>query len=424
MNANGYVFVAAVIARNEWTSDICLVGHENTVEVASYNPHIFLRDPTLSPPSPSPESTSTPISSNNICSVVALGADDLSVSIWQTKSPRPLIVAKDAFEAQIFDLSWASSGLTLYACSADGSLGVFDFDREELDGIVSVDKKEEYLKGFGFTIPTGVEPLYSGGGAQPLQSQQTPALSAAQQAAAAAAMDPGPAFDKKGRRRIKPLFVSALNSGGSAASLGGAPGGAGVTPAPYVPGQVPPFGGQYNPSLVNGAGSSHGSVGGPAYGFAQAPQRPQHPHANGISGDPGMGISWDSNAFASNKRKADEMTPDVEEIVPYQQHQTSTSRVRGRTLGGDRPRESISGPVRELRGPATTMDVEVRGVPVVLGVPPRLSHLTIRVPGEEGDIWEGRNFEDEQSMSRWLLPSASMSLMYCCRIKRTRIFDV
>jgi hypothetical protein len=42
----------------------------------------------------------------NICSVVALGADDRSVSVWQTKSARPLIVAKEVFERQIMDLSW------------------------------------------------------------------------------------------------------------------------------------------------------------------------------------------------------------------------------------------------------------------------------------------------------------------------------
>ncbi|KAA1472984.1 hypothetical protein DENSPDRAFT_881680 [Dentipellis sp. KUC8613] len=33
-NNKGFVFIAAVIARNSWTSDICLAGHENTVEVA------------------------------------------------------------------------------------------------------------------------------------------------------------------------------------------------------------------------------------------------------------------------------------------------------------------------------------------------------------------------------------------------------
>ena len=113
-NNNGYVFIAAVIARNSWTSEISLVGHENTVEVAvrcvrndfpvtllrqidqAYNPHIFLRDPSL------------PVVASNICSVVALGADDRSVSVWQTKSARPLVVAKEVFERQIMDLSWCA----------------------------------------------------------------------------------------------------------------------------------------------------------------------------------------------------------------------------------------------------------------------------------------------------------------------------
>lgn len=33
-NNKGFVFIAAVIARNSWTSEISLVGHENSVEVA------------------------------------------------------------------------------------------------------------------------------------------------------------------------------------------------------------------------------------------------------------------------------------------------------------------------------------------------------------------------------------------------------
>lgn len=60
----------------------------------AYNPHIFLRD------------TNSAVVASNICSVVALGADDRSVSVWQTKSARPLVVAKEVFERQIMDLSW------------------------------------------------------------------------------------------------------------------------------------------------------------------------------------------------------------------------------------------------------------------------------------------------------------------------------
>lgn len=55
---------------------------------------------------------------SNICSVVALGADDRSVSIWQTKSARPLIVAKEVFERQIMDLNWCAA-LTTIIVDAD-----------------------------------------------------------------------------------------------------------------------------------------------------------------------------------------------------------------------------------------------------------------------------------------------------------------
>ncbi|TFK28561.1 transcription corepressor [Coprinopsis marcescibilis] len=145
-NNKGFVFIAAVITRNTWASDISLVGHENTVEVAAYNPHIFLRNP------------SAPVSTSNICSVVALGADDRSVSIWQTKSARPLIVAKQVFDRQIMDLSWSWDGLTLYASSSDGTIAVFSFTPEELEGIAPHSVQEQYLSKFGFKL----EPALTG----------------------------------------------------------------------------------------------------------------------------------------------------------------------------------------------------------------------------------------------------------------------
>jgi protein HIRA/HIR1 len=124
-----------------------------------YNPHIFLRNPDV------------PVITSNICSVVALGADDRSVSVWQTKSARPLIVAREVFERQIMDLSWCAfffsclsprcitflnrswDGLTLYAVSSDGTMGVFAFDKEELDGISPHSAQELYLQKFGFVPP-------------------------------------------------------------------------------------------------------------------------------------------------------------------------------------------------------------------------------------------------------------------------------
>ncbi|KAG6829748.1 hypothetical protein H0H92_003624 [Tricholoma furcatifolium] len=145
-NNKGFVFIAAVITRNSWASEISLVGHENTVEVAAYNPHIFLRN------------ANDKVSTSNICSVVALGADDRSVSVWQTKSARPLIVAKEVFDRQIMDLSWSWDGMTLYAASSDGTIAAFNFEPDELEGIAPHSVQEQYLTKFGFSpapVPEG-----------------------------------------------------------------------------------------------------------------------------------------------------------------------------------------------------------------------------------------------------------------------------
>jgi protein HIRA/HIR1 len=38
--------------------------------------------------------------------MLALGADDNSISIWKNTRNAPLVVVKDIFERQILDLSW------------------------------------------------------------------------------------------------------------------------------------------------------------------------------------------------------------------------------------------------------------------------------------------------------------------------------
>lgn len=382
MNNNGYVFVAAVIARNEWTSDICLVGHENTVEVASYNPHIFLRSPHGD------------IQSTNICSVVALGADDLSISIWQTKSPRPLLVAKDAFEGQIYDLSWTRDGMTLFACSADGSLGVFDFEESELDGITSLEEKEVYLRRFGFQpSEEGAQKAVEVQDKAALLQQSMSgvngagALSPDAQAAAAAAMDPGPAFDAKGRRRIKPQFVGALsNAPSTSASAPPVPFNASVIPPPV---QVPSF---FRPAPS-------------ANSYSQPPPIPQlhshQPHRQVSGGSTSQfeyaqhsrqsfDMDGDSSMGWNGKRKADEMD---EPLSPMNGRAT-----KGRTLGGDRQREPV-GVVKELRSTLQgTGFVGGASGGVRLDVPPLKNFLDVSSTERDGEVFEGRNFDDGREL--------------------------
>ncbi|KAG8941308.1 HIR complex subunit [Tulasnella sp. 424] len=369
------VFVAAVIARNEWTSGIGLVGHENTVKVASYNPYIFLRDPKGD------------VQSANICSAVALGADD------------------------------------------------------ELDGMVSLEEKELYLKRFGFQPPPdpfamGVQipqTTYQQPG-NPYAGQAFPPAtaappSAAAQAAAAAAMDPEPASDKKGRKRIRPVFVGALNSEPAAfpasaapAPFGGAAAQASTGPQPIAPyGQLqapppaaqqgyPPFGSRPPYPATQPPPPGHASYPDPRFGHQSAeypsstyPHQQQAPfggygdHSYDADGDRMMGGY--ANGMGGPKRKLSEMEDDSTAL-------NGGPRVpKARTLGGDRPREPM-GPVRELRpampgfGFGGDVGHPAPSLKIKLDVPPLLSYLSVKSVEREGDVAEAKNPEPSKDPAK------------------------
>lgn len=106
---NGPVFVAAVIEREGWRDVISFVGHENTIQVAvsqlpnirfsqltsaqAFNPRLFFLDGDK----PGRATAST---------MVALGADDFSISIWRNTIHQPLVVLKDIFAMALMDLCW------------------------------------------------------------------------------------------------------------------------------------------------------------------------------------------------------------------------------------------------------------------------------------------------------------------------------
>ncbi|TIA93160.1 hypothetical protein E3P99_00244 [Wallemia hederae] len=108
------VFVAAVVERENWSSQMKLVGHENSVLCTAYSPRMY-RD--------------TDGSFYNIC---ATGSTDSVVSVWKINTSKPLVVVKDLFERQVLDLSWSRDGSALYCCSADGSIAALTFTDAEL----------------------------------------------------------------------------------------------------------------------------------------------------------------------------------------------------------------------------------------------------------------------------------------------------
>ncbi|KAI0777359.1 WD40 repeat-like protein [Trametes elegans] len=427
-NNDGYVFIAAVISRNSWTSEISLVGHENTVEVAAYNPHIFLRDP------------SQPVTAPNICSVVALGADDRAVSVWQTKAPRPLIVAKDVFERQIMDLSWAADGLTLYAVSSDGTMAVFSFDVTELEGIAPQSAQEQYLKRFGFVPP----PLPDGFSHQvPVDfsksrstSRITPPPSPRAQgqdfgSAAPATVRTGGeqvhtlVAKRKPKKRIQPTFTGSLSGAVPSSSVNG------INSSKLPPSTVP----------------SNSLSGAPPRSFHDVPSSNTVPisvpstSALALSVSQPFGESASGFGLGLNTGETTEDFPmDLNGEVRISSLDTTAQGAKGkrragdevddriatkaRTLGGDRVRETI--PVRPIavRSAAPLAIASLLNDPTGLGgrlEPPQLvTYLKAAVEGSD-DIFEGRNAEGDDphevifvsgKQTQWLdyLPSPILAL--------------
>ncbi|PPQ69736.1 hypothetical protein CVT25_010445 [Psilocybe cyanescens] len=427
-NNKGYVFIAAVITRNTWTSEISLVGHENTVEVAAYNPHIFLRNPAA------------PISTSNICSVVALGADDRSVSVWQTKSARPLIVAKEVFERQIMDLSWSWDGLTLYAASSDGTIAAFQFDSTELEGIATHADQEQYLAKFGFVAP----PLPEGYSHVSKQEPADVALAQTQQAngfdARAGSYAPEKVNilvakrapkDKKRATLVSstaaavPTSARVPSSSTASAALAGPPAAAPPTSASAPIIRTNGVGGSKRAPLsqihdvkpVSMAQNQDFSASFPLPSeqpFVDAASESWSRHTELGQAMPAMAMELDApidsfndhgmqssvsanlNANAKGKRKVSSVI-DLTDDNP--------KGVKARTLGGDRPVEvHVPRPISAWgtgtgkhpyanAGPGAWASGSVMHE-ALLPTPPLLSYLSSEVKGSGGDVLEAKNIEE------------------------------
>ncbi|KAF9260575.1 WD40 repeat-like protein [Marasmius fiardii PR-910] len=358
-NNRGFVFIAAVITRGSWTSEISLVGHENTIEVASYNPHIFLRNP------------SAPVATSNICSVVALGADDRSVSVWQTKSARPLIVAKEVFERQIMDLSWSWDGMTLYAASSDGTIAVFDFEPDELEGIAPHSVQEQYLAKFGFEPP-------------PLPSNYSHAAASTDIAITESQID----FGNNEPERVNTLQVKKKSAKDKKRSL-----------ARMSMRDIPT-------SKAHGdEGSVKGPLGAPPNSSSKTatyfPVPDEQPYESsgwgmGMEVDDdigrGRGVPIDSILEGSNtrKRKAEE------ELV----------NGRYRTLGGDRPRDF--GPGREISYSQNMPVLGMGGAMTTLPIPAAMTRVSAEVDWSD-DMFEAINAEGDEDQTEVMLISGKQT---------------
>lgn len=141
--SGGRVFTAQIIERENWDTTYSFVGHENSTNTCAYSPRVFK---SLDKDQP-------------IATLAAVGSLDQSVSIWMSGLSRPVLVAKEVFERSVLDLSWttgskngtsAQDGMTLYACSADGSLAAFVLEPTEVAMPLPDSELQSAQKRWGF----------------------------------------------------------------------------------------------------------------------------------------------------------------------------------------------------------------------------------------------------------------------------------
>jgi len=370
----------------------------------AYNPHIFLRN------------ASAPALTSNICSVVALGADDRSVSVWQTKSARPLIVAKEVFERHIMDLSWyvvslqlhhsmASSlprswdGLTLYAASSDGTIGVFNFDLDELEGIAPHSIQEQYLQKFGFTPPPIPEGYSHFDDKSQLSSQNQVKHTSIMSDFGKVNGDVGERVNvlvAKRSNKKRANLVTTASTNGTNASVS--------APPVSKRAQLPPA---EDVTMQPPLSSS---------GVGLFPSTFEQPvEASDTWGHSEVGMDMDDVPIdvidAKGKRKASNVIDLTEDVRPT---------TKARTLGGDRQRDDA--PVKEIASSTTfgrSWDVGVGKMS--LAVPAILTSLTAEIEGSDG-VFEGKNSEDD-GMYPCFLGCFSLILMRFDRIDRGVLYD-
>ena len=71
----------------------------------------------------------------------AIGSRDRSISVWLTSLKRPLVVVKELFEDSVLDITWNSDGLSVLACSWDGTVACVIFNSEEIGTPLTISEK-------------------------------------------------------------------------------------------------------------------------------------------------------------------------------------------------------------------------------------------------------------------------------------------
>jgi protein HIRA/HIR1 len=317
------------------------------------------------------------------------------VSIWQTTAPRPLLVARAAFERSIMDLSWAPGGRVLYAVSADGTLGAFAFEKGELEGVAGPDEQRRYLRKFPFRMPPlppgHVHPpeLATGEGGRSRSESSQPSQAHSQVTQPQSQREVVNTLiakrkPKPGARRVG-LLSNVPTSAAPPARVGTS---TNVPLARAAPVSVPASTSvsAARPPITRAlSGTRAGGITTDGFGFDDSASVD---HDHDMDADAG---AQDGRSSPAPIAALDAAPGPSRAAAP-----ADDARVPARTLGGDRRRESA--PARELatgvsRPAGRGMGAAPTPAGPVLPVPPLMSVLTAGEPGSAFHV-QGKNAED------------------------------
>lgn len=270
--------------------------------------------------------------------------------------------------------------MTLYAVSSDGTLAVFNFDPEELEGLCPHSVQGSYLKKFGFTPPP-IPEGFSHASARQLTPPPSPKASQSQSQSQSQGMDQtGFGNNTGGGERVNVLV--AKRGGKKRAGLTN-------VPMPMASQQVQ----QQSQSVSSGPVGS--PLVGPALTGVSISKRSQLSHQQerapsvfdvdadtwGASAD----VRIDTVEEGGRKRKA-AASVGVDGEEPK----------RARTLGGERKRVVV--PVKELASGSGAVRAPFSAGAIHLPVPPLMTRIATQVEGSD-DVFEAVNPEEDEGAS-------------------------
>lgn len=139
---NGPVSSVAIINRGSWDGDINLIGHEAPVEVCSFSPRLYTREPVK-------KQQGEHAAAQHHITVIACAGADKSLSVWITSNARPIVVAQEMAAKSMSDLAWSPDGRCLFATALDGTIVAARFEEGELGFAVEMEENEKSLTKFG-----------------------------------------------------------------------------------------------------------------------------------------------------------------------------------------------------------------------------------------------------------------------------------